>query len=381
MSRLPLELQKAMKQDNFKTTEQNNIIGGIANGVNLFVTSSANYPQWTKPEIAPLSLNLHRHNGAACFAANGNTIYLSYRNNADKFILRASHKVKDQLQWLDPIPVLFPSSKFYKSSFLSQYVSEDGKVLIFSAEGGPNSFGGFDLYISRLQADGKWGDPTNLGPIINTKGDELFPSLDTEGNLYFSSTGHIGLGGADIFRANGILNHWHSVENVGTPINSASDDYAIMFYPNSSTSGMFTSNRPGGMGNDDIYSFNKIQGASSKKRSIIAVKVVDKATKSPITDADVSLVTSKRITYTATTSINGEVFFAVFPNENYALSATSKGNFAPLIKINGRYIKKDDTFKVVVEMKPIKVKKTEKKSAPIPTLPTKSKPKPKQKGK
>ncbi|GHT67545.1 hypothetical protein FACS189452_05480 [Bacteroidia bacterium] len=372
ISRLSPELQKAMKQDNFKTTEHNTISDGIANGVNLFVTSSANYPQWAKAEICPLPLTLYRNSGTACFAANGNTMYLSYKNNDGKFVLKASHKVKGQLQWLDPIPVLFPSSKFNKATFLSQYVSEDGKVLIFAAENAPGSFGGFDLYISRLEADGKWGEPANLGPLINTKGDELFPSLDTEGNLYFSSTGHIGLGGADIFRANGILNHWHSVENMGAPINSAGDDYALMFYPHSSTSGMFTSNRPGGMGKDDIYSFDKIKSTSFAKRGIIAVKVVNKANKSPIINADVSLVTSKRITYTATTSINGEVFFAVLPNENYVLSATSIGNFAPMLKINGRYVKKDGTFKVVVEMSPIKVKK------PAST-PPKSNPKPKGK--
>jgi hypothetical protein len=261
--------------------------------------------------------------------------------------------------WTNPLPVIFPNANaFDKAIFFSQYVSDDGKILLLSIQGGPDSHGGFDLYMSQLQANGKWSTPVNLGPVINTKGDELFPSLDAEGNLYFSSTGHPGLGGTDIYRANGILNHWHSVENLGVPINSASDDYAIMFYPNSSSSGLFTSNRPGGVGGDDIYSFDKIHGNLNKKYGIVAVKVVD-ANDVPISDVTVSFVTSKKITHTATTPISGEVFFAAPLRQNYAVSVSSKNNlYARITDIKGEgFVKADSTFNMTIKMKKLRARK------------------------
>jgi hypothetical protein len=363
-----LALMKSQQDDILVATERVQNNDGTANSVNLFMSTIDKYPNWTQPEATPISLNLYQNNGPAIFAANGNTLYVSYVDNEGKKTLKTTHKLRDKKEWTYPMEVKF-SKDWNKVNICSQCVSADGSVLIISAEGARQSEGGYDLYMCRLGADGLWGEPINLGRTVNTKGDEMFPSFDADGRLYFSSTGHGGLGGADIFRTNGAINNWTTVENLAPPINSTKDDYNIMFYPGSSTSGLFVSNRPGGMGNDDIYSFDKIQGAMDKTAGLIAIKVINQDTKAPIPDATITLLTDKGDNYTATTAINGQVFFAVPPNQKYALSAIVKDDlYARQTKLPGNQIQAGRTLEQTVLMKQIKFtpekKKTVKKGKP-----------------
>lgn len=142
------------------------------------------------------------------------------------------------------------------------FLLKDGSAILFSSNA-PGGYGGKDLYISYKSADGSWGKPENLGSGINTAGDEMFPTVDDDGTLYFSSNGWPGLGGLDIFSASKKGNIWVEPQNMKIPINSSSDDFALLMEktkPNSSDDpirmvGYFTSNRPGGSGRDDIYQF------------------------------------------------------------------------------------------------------------------------------
>jgi len=132
-------------------------------------------------------------------------------------------------------------------------VSADGNILIFSSDM-PRGFGGTDLYYSVRTGEGKkWGRPTNLGAKINTEGNEQFPYLHKNGKLYFSSTGHPGLGGLDIFEVVfSDLKAIGNIHNLGSDINSAADDFGFIQDDEAKT-GFFSSNR---RGNDDIYQFN-----------------------------------------------------------------------------------------------------------------------------
>jgi hypothetical protein len=353
---------KAQQDDIIAATNRIQENDGTANSVNLFMSVMVKYPEWSKPETTPLGINLYKNNGPACFAANGNTLYISYVDNDGKSWLKATHKLKDKKEWTYPMSVQFPK-EWDKADIRSQCVSADGSTLIFSAQGVRPSEGGYDLYMCRLQPDGYWGYPENLGSTINTRGDEMFPAFDAEGRLYFSSTGHSGFGGADIFRTNGAINNWDNVENMGEPINSKKDDYGIMFYPGSSTSGLLVSNRPGGEGNDDIYSFDRIQGNMDNQSGIIAVKVVSEDTRVPIEDATITLVTSKGETYSSTTAVNGQAFFAVAPNQKFVLSAVVKDDlYAPLNRIQGNQVHTGKTLEQVIVMKQVKFTNTKSKT-------------------
>lgn len=138
-------------------------------------------------------------------------------------------------------------------------VNKAGNIIVFTSDIG-GGFGGKDLYYSEfIDSTGKWGKPVNLGPVINTPGGERYPFLHPDGTLYFSSDGHPGYGGSDIFRAipsgQGKMEFSH-VENLGKPINSQYDDFGLICDAKHQ-SGYFTSDRPGGRGSDDLYYFVK----------------------------------------------------------------------------------------------------------------------------
>ncbi|MEL6831630.1 MAG: OmpA family protein [Bacteroidota bacterium] len=134
-------------------------------------------------------------------------------------------------------------------------LSPDGQRLFFSSDR-PGGFGGKDIYYADRLGLG-WSSPINLGPKINTEGDELYPYYDQNGELYFASDGHLGLGGLDIFRAEDLgEGQWGKSQNLGQPLNSKADDFALVRKTDGSY-GFFTSNRTGGQGSDDIYAFQE----------------------------------------------------------------------------------------------------------------------------
>lgn len=169
-----------------------------------------------------------------------------------------------------------------QSSFAHPALSIDEKTMYFASDmAGTNGYS--DIYKVKINSDGSFGSPENLGQQINTTGRESFPSVDKDGNLYFASDGHLGLGGLDLFMAK--VNPDGSFQkpmNLGEHINSPKDDFALTFYDK--TSGFFTSNRDNGKGFDDIYYFREKQ-CKQKADGI----VYDAQTKFPIPAATVIL--------------------------------------------------------------------------------------------
>jgi outer membrane protein OmpA-like peptidoglycan-associated protein len=135
-------------------------------------------------------------------------------------------------------------------------LSPNNNKIIFSSDM-PGGYGGSDLYTATLE-NGEWSKPKNMGKIINTVGDDVFPYWASDSVLFFASTDHMGYGGLDIFRTT-MLNDstWSEPENLKAPINSSYDDFGILFSENK-TEGLFSSNRPEGKGSDDIYAFRNL---------------------------------------------------------------------------------------------------------------------------
>lgn len=154
------------------------------------------------------------------------------------------------------------------------YLSADGRTLYFSSNR-PDGFGGYDIYVSYKRGD-SWSTPENLGPVINSQGNEITPFV-VDNNLYFSSDWHHGLGGFDIFRAVQEEGIWKKVFHLGNGPNSNRDDYGFIFDPKTGT-GYFTSNRLGGKGKEDLY-----QAVKSTEQ--IVITVLDGKDRSPMKGA------------------------------------------------------------------------------------------------
>lgn len=148
-------------------------------------------------------------------------------------------------------------------NYLHPCIDPEGRWMIFAANN-KKGFGGYDLYISLwVAAEERWAEARNLGSAINTKGDEVFPYLDQD-TLYFSSNGHPGMGGLDLFKAPRLKDRWVKPENLKAPMNSGGDDFGLIIDPDAKPEGdsiiqmgYITSNRLNGKGSDDIYRFMK----------------------------------------------------------------------------------------------------------------------------
>lgn len=238
-----------------------------------------------EPVLLDGDLNGRYHDGAATFTGDGNTMYFSRNNNRgintrgviELKIYRAS------LQngfWKDVKELPFNGDDF---ATCHPALSADGNMLFF-ASNRPGGYGGMDIYCIKMVND-EWASPVNLGPEVNSAGNEIFPFLDATGTLYFASDGHPGMGGLDVFSAGNLNGEWTNRTNLGTPVNSPDDDFGFTGNVNG-TAGFLTSNRPGGKGQDDIYQW-KFNG----RRPVMAnICVVDKKTGDRISDARLSLL-------------------------------------------------------------------------------------------
>ncbi|MBL7928911.1 MAG: PD40 domain-containing protein, partial [Bacteroidia bacterium] len=217
----------------------------------LFSAEMDNNGKWSTPVPLAAPINTAASEGAAAYDASGKTMYFT-RCDEMKGATGYCKIYKTTLGssgWSKPEGLAINSDEY---SVGHPSLSEDGKTMYFSSDM-PGGKGGKDIYMMKWDdANSTWGAPSNMGPSINTEGDEMYPYIHTNGKLYFSSNGHPGMGGLDNFSAMYDGGAW-IVSNLRSPINSSSDDFGIIF--TDATTGFLSSNREGGMGSDDIYSF------------------------------------------------------------------------------------------------------------------------------
>lgn len=206
-------------------------------------------------------------------------------------------------------------------------LTADGKLLYFVSDM-PGGEGGTDIYVVNVDVtNGTWGKPVNLGPTVNTKGNELFPWISPEGTLFFASNGHEGLGGLDIFEVKGLGTSTELVRNVGYPINSSRDDFQLIIDPRNGN-GFLSSNRAGGTGDDDIYGF--------AKRKLLRGQVVDAESGSPLENARVELFDIRSFQNLSRTGKDGEFRMGITPNQDYQVVASKEGYKENKVQVNSR---------------------------------------------
>lgn len=196
-------------------------------------------------------------------------------------------------------------------------IDKEGKVLYFASDM-PGGYGKSDIYFSVL-SNGQWSKPFNLGPKINTEGNEFFPFISYDGVLYFASDGHGGLGGLDIYFSVPERGIFNSIENMGYPVNSPKDDFGLAL-DSTGVKGYFSSNRARGKGDDDLY-FLKIK----RIPVIIRGVVKDRDSKEVLSDATVSVINEAGNTIASTTTrIDGQFEFEVNKGQQYIINVAKE---------------------------------------------------------
>ena len=205
------------------------------------------------------SLNKKYHEGPSSYNKAGTIIIYTQDNYQSKSSdgirkLELMESTFKDGKWSEKIPFAL-NDKEYSVGHPS--LSADGNTLYFASDM-PGGIGGVDIYRVIRNADGTWGKAENLGEKINTEGNEMFPFVHESGMFFFSSDGRPGLGGLDVFVSQLKNNQFTKVINLGTPVNGSKDDFSFVLNEYK-TKGYFASNREGGKGDDDIYSFNLLK--------------------------------------------------------------------------------------------------------------------------
>ena len=240
------------------TSTRNEAMGDEVSGItgtkagDLFYSEKDDKGKWSKPEAVNGGINTNYDEGTCCFSPDGREMYLTQCTTSPSYPRYAQIVKSDRSDaaWSKTIPITLTADSL--SSFAHPAISPNGEWLYFTSDM-PGGKGGLDIWRVRITPSG-FGGVENLGEPINTAGDEEFPTFRPNGDLYFSSNGHSGLGGLDIFIAKVGKDRRYHLSHPGYPLNSQGDDFGMTF-EGPYNRGFFSSNRGDGRGWDHIYSF------------------------------------------------------------------------------------------------------------------------------
>ncbi len=297
----------------------------------LFLAKKDRKGEWNNPVLLDQNeiINTKVNEGAAQFNSRYTTLYFTRCWNEPKKKLGcAIYKVgrMGTNTWAEPEKLDFGADSSRAIGHPS--VSTDESTIYFSGDL-PGGKGGKDIWMVSRKGKSKGaatGKPENLGPDINTPGDELFPFIRDDSVLYFASSGHPGMGGLDIFRSvRGADGKWSKPENMKFPINTSADDFAIVFNPEEPEEGYFSSNRTGGKGKDDIYSF-----VVPPLLFTLEGNITDDRTLQPVPGALVQIVGTNGKSMKYTSDEKGHYSFnknQISPNTTFEILVTKKDYF------------------------------------------------------
>ena len=287
--------------------------------LNLFIATPDTNLHFKDFKLFYKKVNKKFHEGPASFSKDGNFMAFTRNNYHEKSsdgVIKLEIYTSEYKngKWQKPVPLHF-NSKEYSVGHPS--LTPDGKTMYLASDM-PGGIGGVDIYVIHRKDDGSWTDPENLGKTINTEGNEMFPFIHPEGFLIYSSNGLPGLGGLDVFVALKDGNKFKNPENLGVPINSNYDDFALIL-DDQQESGYFSSNRVGGKGDDDIYLFRLLRPLNKK----LIEGVAKDQNGNILSGVEVNLYDENgNVIATVVTGADGKYQFEAEPNKFYSLDGT-----------------------------------------------------------
>lgn len=288
----------------------------------------------SRPYFFAYSIDSKGNEGGLAFTSDEKTVYFtkSAEENTTNYQLYRATFDTTNYKWINETAVDFNNVNY---SIENPSITPDGKKIYFSSNmaGG---FGGYDIYVAEINVDGMPVNPTNLGNAINTANDEKFPyAAPTNKEIYFSSNGHSGYGGQDVFVSKIKRTRYGTPLNLGKTINSSADE--VSFILATKSRGYLTSNRTGSLGSYDIYRFEL-----QKHTSTLIGLVSEKQSKITLPNTQISLIDEDgQEVSTFVSNNNGGFTFEVEPLENYSIVAKKDGYLdfeLPIITANGNSV-------------------------------------------
>lgn len=283
---------------------------------NLFFAELDKEGKWTEAKIAPGNINTNDEEGAACLNRMSNNLYFTrctFNKSHDKGCrIYMAKKVGNN--WMNAQEVEIkgiPDSV----SIGHPAISDDELTLYFVADSLLGGYGGKDIYrVTRQRKNQPFNPPQNLGSCINTEEDEVHPYIRSNGDLYFASDGHPGMGGFDIFLAKHVKGSEYGIYNLGFPINTSLDDFGIVF-TGMREEGFLSSRRKGGVGKTDLYHF-----ILPELSFTVSGTIWDKELNKPIPNVDIQIMNDEYVLMdTQTSDENGNYEIELKPENNYII--------------------------------------------------------------
>ena len=314
----------------FFTSTRNQAKGDELSGItgtknaDIFVSTKDDKGKWQRPEVIDSELNSDGEEGACSFSPDGRTMYLTQCKTDGQYPRYANIATsqRSDAAWGKATELVLTRDTL--SAYAHPAVSPDGEWLYFTSNM-PGGKGGYDIWRIRLTSSGL-GGVENLGAPINTAGDEMFPTFRPNGDLYFSSNGHEGMGGLDIYIAKPIETHdnisknaqLYVIEHPGYPLNSQGDDFGMTF-EGMKNKGFFSSNRGDGKGWDHIFSFEKPDIIQTVKGWVYEAEGYE------LPQAQVYLIGNDGTNLKLSVKGDGSFVQEIKPDVDYVLLGTCKG--------------------------------------------------------
>ncbi|MCA1750397.1 MAG: OmpA family protein [Cryomorphaceae bacterium] len=287
----------------------------------IFLATRDQKGKWSEPERLTYRVNTLHSEATPYVTKDGNMLFFTRcehtqeeNKGCDIFMARKTEK-----SWSTAQKISLKNDQSSDNTTVGHPAFNEDETFIIFASDMPGGFGGRDLWMAPFDKASRTAGPSvNLGSSINTPGDEMFPFLRKDGVLFFASNGHMGMGGLDIFKAESAGDkEWSNPENMGAPINSTGHDFGII-WEGDSERGFFSSDRQGGSGKDDIYSF-------SLPPLVFALEgvVYDKDSQMPVPEAEITVVGSDGASFQASTDGSGAFTFEKKGEERYINPATN----------------------------------------------------------